>query len=285
LSTRPEGNPYVAEQGTTAIDGDLWMAPDTRLYVLDGAAINFQGTGHRALVDGTLRAVGSAPSLAVFTAHRRDGGHLADGEGFQFVFAGPPYADDDPSGAGSLLDHVEITQLAPATAADHNGPLSVIGTGVALQHVKASANLRWGPDTSGSLVLTDWSWIILRHCALDGVLLRIATDLRETPFEVTRNVVRGGHYSIFFDQIAGPVLRPGQIDSNALDGSRPALLQDTTGAVWIPVGNNYWGGARSRSAGPPLPEVWLQGSNTATIDFQDPSAPLDASPSAVGPDW
>lgn len=285
LSTRPEDSPYVAEQGTTRIDGDLWVAPDTRLYVIDGATIDFRGAGHRVLIDGTLRAVGSAASPAAFTAHRRDGGYLADGEGFQFVFAGPPYVPGDPSGTGSLLDHVEITQLAPASTSDRRGPLAVIGSGVALQHVKASVNLTGGfSDTGGALVLTDRSWIILRNCAFNGLLLRIATDLRDTPFEVTHNVVRGGHFSILVEDVASPAVRPGQIDNNDLDGLRPALLRSVSGTAAIPVGNNYWGGASS-SARPPLPAVWVLADSTATFDFQDPAAPLDAAPAGAGPDW
>lgn len=284
FATRPEDSPYVAEAGTTTIDGDLWVAPDTRLYVTGGATLDFRGAGHRILVDGTLRAVGSAASPAAFTAHRRDGGHLADGEGYQFVFAGPPYAADDPANAGSLLDHVELTQLAPSSPSDRRGPLTVNGSGVALQHVKARVNLVWDfSDTGSALVLTAGGWITLRNCALDGLLLRIASDLRDTPFEVTRNVVRGGHYSLLVEDIAGPVLRPGQIDSNDLDGARPALLRRAGGTDAIPVGNNYWGGTYN-STSPPQPDVWLE-SSTAALAFRDPSAPLAASPAGAGPDW
>lgn len=287
FSTRPEDSPYVVEQGTTMIDGDLWVAPDTRLYVTDGAIIDFRGAGHRILVDGTLRAVGSAASPAAFTAHRRDGGYLADGEGFQFVFEGPPYAPDDPSGSGSLLDHVEITQLAPISTSDHRGPLTVIRSGVALQHVKARVNVTWSiADTHGVLVLTDGSWIVVRHSLLEDLLLRISTDLRDTPFEFTNNVVRGSDYSILFQEVASPAVRPGQIDSNDLDGARPALLLGVTGTAAFPVGNNYWGGGTGGYAQPPLPAVWVQQSTgTATVDFQDPSAPLVAAPAGAGPDW
>jgi len=277
FTTSPDASPYVVD-GTVTLGGDLWVTPGTALDVLAGGTIDFAGTGHRLLIDGLLRATGSAAAPARFTAHPSRG-YFADGEGFQIVFQGVAYQPQD--GSGSWIDHAEITNLAERSD-DPERPLNVVGSGIALDHVKLSVNrgdLNFG---SGGVRLADGGWIILRHCAIDGLALVIESDLRATPFSVTDNVFRGGDSAIRIDEVEAPALGPGQIDRNDLDGTLFAKLLGVSGSATIPVGDNYWSDAPNGSG---IPFLVSDDGVTASFDFADPAPPLPGQPTSAGPDW
>ena len=277
FATVPERSPYVADASTT-LAGDLWVSPDTKLYVRGGAVLDFEAGGV-FLVAGLLRAIGSASAPAIFTAHQRAGGYLPDGEGFYFAFSGVSYNPDDRS--GSVLDHVHVRNLAETAVFGGNRrtSLAVTGSGIALDNVKVVVN------GNGSLLVREGGWVVLRHSHFDGLGLVVDTDVRATPFAVTDNAFRGGLSAIAFRYVASPPVRSGQIDSNDLDGSlQSAELIHVSGTANIPLGNNYWGQGLFSSKD--VPFVYNDNdASTVTFDFDDPSPTLHLPPAGAGPDW
>lgn len=277
FATVPEHSPYVADTATT-LAGDLWVSPDTKLYVRGGAVLDFEAGGV-FFVAGLLRAIGSASAPATFVAHRRGGGYLQDGEGFYFAFSGVPYNPDDRS--GSLLDHVQIRNLAETGLGFdfRRSSLVVTGSGIALDNVKVVVN------GNGSLLVREGGWVVAHHSHFDGLGLVVDTDVRATPFAVTHNAFRGGLQAIAFRHTASPPVRAGQIDSNDLDGHlQSAHLIRVSGTTPIPMGNNYWGrGVFSLTI---VPSVFNDNdASTVTFDFNDPGPTLDLPPAGAGPDW
>ncbi len=281
FSTQPEDSPYVADATTTSFGGDLWVAPETQLHVLPGAILDFE-IGSGFLVGGLLRATGSARAPATFTAHKTGTRYPADGDGFFFAFDGTPF--DPADGSGSVLDHVQMTNLAePPGESDLRSTFRISGSGIAVENTKLSVN------GNSALRLTRGGWIILRNCWLDGISLAIETDLRQTPFEVTRTIVRGGtrlgvglFASMTFARVDSPAVTAGQIEGNNLDGSGDVHLHWVTGTAAVPIGGNYWSDYWNINPGPPFV---LQDNSTATVDFNDPSPVLGTPPSDAGPDW
>jgi hypothetical protein len=282
FSTQLEGSPYVADAIATTLGGDLWVAPGTQLHVMEGATLDFE-SGRGFFVSGLVRAVGSAQAPVTFTAHKTGIRYPADGDGFFFAFDGTPFEPTD--GSGSVLDHVQMTNLAePPGGSDLRSTFRISGSGIAIENTKLSVN------GNSALRLTRGGWVILRNCWLDGILVAIETDLRQTAFEVTRTIVRGGSdsarrfgaESVVFSQVESPAVTARQIEGNNLDGSGIAHLDRVTGTAAIPIGGNYW----SNTSGNPghLPFVF-QDESTATLDFNDPSPFLGTPPSDAGPDW
>ena len=269
----PAASPYVVD-GTTTLGGDLWLAPGTKLFMLAGSAIDFAGAGRRLLIDGLFQATGTAAAPVRLTAHAVSG-HLADDEGFQIVFQGEPYQPED--GSGSRIDHAEISNLGDPTGSDRRSPLSVIGSGIALDHVKLSANSQ---GLVPGMALTSGGWIILRHCWLESLPISITSDLRATPFAVTDSVFRGGN-SFRVARVESPAIRAGQIDRNDFDATTLAELDQVTGTATIPLGDNYWA---AFDGGSTIPRI-RNDSSTASVDFADPSEPLTDPPTGAGPDW
>jgi hypothetical protein len=279
FATSPGASPYVLD-GTITLGGDLRVTAGTTLYVLEGGAIDFAGTGHRLLIDGLLRATGSAAAPVRFTAHPARG-YFADGEGFQIVFQGVAYQPQD--GSGSWIDHAEITNLAELSD-DQERPLNVVGSGIAFDHVKLSVNRGSPLFGHGGLRLAGGAWIILRHCSIDGLSLAIASDLRATPFSVTDSVFRGGDSALELDDVEAPAIGAGQIDGNDLDGQLHATLRGVSGGAAVPAGDNYWAGASGLEF-PEVPFIFSDNSGSVSFDFADPAPPLSQSPGGAGPDW
>jgi hypothetical protein len=122
---------------------------------------------------------------------------------------------------------------------------------------------------------------------LEAVAPARGVDVRGTPFALTRNVFRGGNYSVFFAHLTTPGVSPGQIQDNDFDGrgaymvymynvNYPVGSTETT----IPLGGNYW----YRGSNPPMAPVALGNSSNMGVDFGNPAAPLTSPPAGAGPD-
>lgn len=286
LSTRRADSPYVVEASTTTFEATsgLTVSEETKLYLLEGAVLDFEvwprpGEPRRIDMRGLIRATGSPSAPVRITAHQRGGGVLANGHGVTYSFQGVSYNPED--GSGSLLDHVEITNVATSSAGGINRFGSIVlRSGIKMTNVKISTT-----DTRGSprfVVLS--GWVILEDSYLHRIALSVATDVTGTPFSVTRNVFRGSSRAIVFDFVTVPGVRPGQIERNDFSGRGPALLTQVRGVGAIPLGNNYWGGG---TGDPPVADVvvsLVDPATIATIDFDTPGPALAAQPPA-GPDW
>lgn len=247
----------------------LWPK-STKLYILDNSIIDLEA-GRTFQVSGLLRvAASSGANHVTFTAHK-DGG-LADGDGFYLYFSdAEAYKPNDDS--GTLLRYVKISNL------NKSGCISINASGIKLYNVKITSN----QNNGGSyFTLSNNGWAIIRNCSFEKIVFKTSTDLRATPFEMKRNIFRGGYYSIYFNGLDNPGVNPRQIEENDFDASKQVYLFNMTGASNVPLGNNYWHGG---SGNPPVPNVNKSGTTNVDINFNDPSAPLVNAPAGMGPDW
>jgi hypothetical protein len=127
--------------------------------------------------------------------------------------------------------------------------------------------------TGGSyFTIRESTELIIENCSITRVVVKINTDLRGTGASISRNICRGGYYSLYFYGSYGPrMVDPGQVAFNDFDGTRNGFYMFQVDEGEIPVGNNYWDGG--------LPDI-VGGSGT--VDFE----PILAEPPAnCGPTW
>ena len=261
-------NPYVAEDSVKIAGGELRLQPGINLYVLDNAVIDQEfdpQDPHNIgiIVRGLLRVAASPSAPAKFTAHRADE-PLQDGQGYSLQFGDETIDYDPGDGTGTLIRNCYIENLEQG-----DGAIQTSACSPRFYNCRISSN----KTTGGSyFTISSGGAPIIENCYIYRVTLTVRTDLLGTGALITKNTCRGGYYTFYFSDPAGPyVVDPGQIAYNDFDGDRNGLYMNQVDAGDIPMGNNYWDGG--------LPEiVGLAG----TVVFEPT---LATPPADCGPSW
>jgi hypothetical protein len=262
-------NPYVAEDSVVVAGGDLEIQSGASLYILDSAVVDIEvepaGPSIDISVRGLLRVEASPAAPAKLTAHYTDG-TLPDGMGYALEFFDETIDYDPGDGSGTLIQNCYIENLEQG-----DGAFLVRSCSPRFYNCKISSN----KVTGGSyFTIRETTALIVEHCYIYRVTLKISTNLFGTGALITKNTCRDAYYSIYFSGPAGPfVVDPGQIAYNDFDGTVHGLYLFQVEAGNIELGNNYWDGGLPEIVPPDWP-----GTIVVTPTLAEP-------PADCGPTW
>ena len=266
------GGPYVVD-GSTTIDGSLFIDDGIELFVLDDATINILEE-HRIYVDGLLRVEASNTHPATFTSHKSGGGvPTTNTYGFILVFDPTAVPYNAATNAGCIIQNTTLSYMR-----GHDSTIEINATAPKFYNSKITVNATTG---TGYVVLYPGCGAIIEHCSFTNALLDFAGSMT-SGFKATYNIFRNGYYAINFDNV-NPTLISGQIINNDFDyndSGRYIYIYGITGSGTIPLDNNYWhySGITSPTPAP--------GINSASTSWTANLSPvLSAAPTGVGPDW
>ncbi len=231
-------NPFVAEDTITIAGGSLEVESGASLYILDSAVVDFvfetDGPNMDFDVNGLIRIAASPSAPARLTAHHADG-VLDDGKGYALKFGDGTIDYNPGDGSGTLIQNCYIENLR-----EGDGALRIYRCSPRFYNCRISSNKASG---GSYFSIYTGSAPIIENCYIYRVTVTIAGDLRGTGALITKNILRGSYYTLYFAGPRGPsMIDSGQIAQNDLDGTVHGLYMFLVDEGDIPLGNNYWDG-------------------------------------------
>jgi hypothetical protein len=266
FTTIAAASPYVAEGNVIVEGGDLTVATNTKLYVLDNITIDIV-QGQAFTVNGLLRVLAATTTPATFTSHVAGGGALTGDQGFRLAIVNAvDYATGGNS--GTLIQNTRLSNLQSGNAGGQSVMISGCKPKLYNLHITASTN--------SAALMAVTSGAVIQNCRLTNIYASIWNNQTSTGFQMDHNIFTTNvrDYVLEFITSTAPPITDGQIVNNTFDGPGQIDLSSLTGGGNIPLGNNYWPQG--------LPTTRLQNG----ADQIPVLTPALSSPAAgVGPTW
>jgi hypothetical protein len=277
VSLGTTGSPWVAE-GTTVIGDEDWtlefvLEPDAKLYVLGGAVIDIE-TGRYFYVGGLLRFLSSETNPATITSHATGGGTPGNGDGVLIVFDDTLVDYNASDDSGTLIQYAYLENLNPRDG------IEIWACAPKIYNVKASAGNGTHGYPTGRLELNTGANPTITNSSFEGMYLSIKADLSAEQIDIQLNEFTEGYYAAYSSNTAN--ITAGHVQNNVFNSDGNAGLSNVSDGITVPLGGNFW---PLGTGTPPVPPILNLSATTATYNFSDPVASLNAAPVGVGPTW